>query len=160
LEGGVVDASLGWLSRNEGDAVTKRYLYPEWRQGGVDDPTVCSEKSLTRQSDALGADINDIMGRWEKTGVVPFSGREPVFADVSSVGSFREAQEVMVRAQEGFMALPAAVRARFGNDPVAFLDFCGDAANRPELEELGLVEKTAPAVVPPAKPSEVAAVSK
>lgn len=130
----------------------ERLLYPDWPYGGIDRPTVCQEKSMTRQSEAEACDINSIMKRYEKTGVLPVDTREAVFTDVSEVGSFREALDVVARATEGFMQLPAAVRARFGNDPVAFVDFCGDQANRGELEELGLVEKAekAPEVAPEA----------
>ena len=45
----------------------------DWPQGGVDRPTVCEEKSLTRQSEAESCDINQIMKRYEKTGVLPRS---------------------------------------------------------------------------------------
>lgn len=129
-----------------------RLLFPEWPQGGVDRPTVCKEKSMTRQSEAESCDINQIMKRFEKTGVLPVDTREAVFTDVSEIGSFREALDVVARATEGFMALPAHVRAEFGNDPVAFVDYCSDPANRGHLEELGLVEKAeaAPEVAPEA----------
>lgn len=138
-----------------------RLLFPQWPQGGVDRPTVDFGKSLTRQSDAESADINVIMNRFEKTGVMPVNAREAVFADVSQIGSFRDAQDAIIRGQEAFMALPAAVRARFENDPVQLMDFASDPANLPELVKLGLVEAAAAAVEPPAAagpPSE--AVSK
>ena len=32
-------------------------------------------------------------------------------------------------AEESFMAMPAEVRSRFGNDPQAFVEFCSDEAN-------------------------------
>lgn len=128
-----------------------RLMFPLDPDGPVDRPTICLEKSMTRQSEAESCDINVIMRRYEKTGLLPVSTREAVFTDVSEVGSFREALEVIQRATEGFLELPVAVRARFQNDPVAFVDFCGDPENRAELEELGLVEKAAEAV--PASPA-------
>lgn len=117
-----------------------RLLFPEDPNGPVDIPTVCPEKSLTRQSEAESCDINVIMKRYEKTGVLPQDMREAVFADVSAFGSFREVMETVRQATDGFMALPADVRARFANDPVSFIDFCADPANLGELERLGLVE--------------------
>lgn len=132
--------------------MAERLLYPDWPYGGVDRPTVCGEKSMTRQSEAESCDINQIMKRFEKTGVLPMDTREAVFTDVSEIGSFREALDVVARATAGFMELPAKVRERFGNDPVYFVDFCQDPANRGELEELGLVEtaEAAPEVAPEA----------
>lgn len=128
-------------------AAAVRLLFPDWPFGGVDIPTVCSEKSMTRQSEAGSCDINAIMRGYEKTGVLPVEAREAVFADVSTLGSFREVLDVIQAATEGFMELPARVRARFDNDPVAFVDFCGRPENRAELVELGLVEAPAPAPV-------------
>lgn len=133
----------------------ERLLFPEWPEGGVDRPTVCEEKSLARQSEQQESDINFIMKRFEKTGVLPPDTREAVFTDVSSIGSYREVLEVIQRAQEGFMALPPSVREKFGNDPVQLMDFAADPAHLPELEELGIVEKTAKPVEPaPAEPAK------
>lgn len=133
-----------------------RFLFPDWKEGGIDRPTVCPEKSMTRQSDAEGADINQIMKRYEKTGVLPLDTREAVFTDVSAIGSYRDALEVMEKAQEGFLALAPAIREQFLNDPVAFLDFASRPENRAELEKLGVL--AAPAAEPvvaeePAKPA-------
>lgn len=131
--------------------MTERYVLAGWSQGGVDSPTVCREKSMTRQSDAEGADINQIMRRYEKTGVLPLDTREAVFTDVSAIGSYRDALEVMQKAQEGFLALAPAIREQFFNDPVAFLDFASRPENRAELEKLGVLEAPqGEAVVAPA----------
>lgn len=137
--------------------MSDRLLFPEWPFGGVDRPTVCVEESKTRQSEMDGADINFIMKRAEVTGVLPAATRELVFADVSMLGSFQEAQAVVQDATEAFMKLPSKVRTFFENDPVRFLDFCGDPANLPQLRELGLVEPekevvAAPAAAPAAAP--------
>lgn len=117
----------------------ERRVYPGCEDGGIDRPTVCEEKSLTRQSEMQGADINAIMQRYEKTGVLPMDVREAVFTDVSEIGSFRDALEIMRAAERGFMELSPAMREKFGNDPVAFLDFASRPENRPELEKLGVL---------------------
>lgn len=116
-----------------------RYLFPDYKDGAIDRPTVCQEKSLTRQSDLEGSDINAIMKRFEKTGVLPLDTREALFTDVSGIGSYRDALEVIQRAQEGFLALSPAIRERFGNDPVAFLDFTSDPKNMAELTAMGVL---------------------
>lgn len=118
-----------------------------------DHPTICREKSLTRQSEAAQADINVIMARYDKTGVLPTDAREALFADVSDIGDFRQAQETLRLAEIGFMALPAAARARFENDPIKLMEFISGAATEEELVELGLVEKAQEAApVAPGKP--------
>lgn len=122
--------------------------------GGVGGPTVCREPTLTKQSEAAATDINVIMKRYEQTGLLPQAVREAVFTDVSQVGDFRTALEVIRVAQEGFMQLPAQVRAEFRNDPAEFVDFCSDPGNRARMVELGLVEAETPkpgveAVKPP-----------
>ncbi len=102
-------------------------------------------KSLTRQSEMAACDINNIMAKYEKTGVLPVEGREAFYADVSMMGDYRSALENVRMADEAFMSLPAKVRSKFDNDPAGFLDFCSDPANRDEMVEMGLIE--APAVV-------------
>lgn len=134
-----------------------RLLFPLDPEGPVDNPTMfVGEKSLTRQSEAAACDINEIMKRAEQTGLLPLEMRVPTYGDVSELGSFREAMEVVGRATEAFMALPVKVRKRFSNDPVEFVDFCSDPANRGELESLGLVEKAAAPVAPAVAPAEPA----
>lgn len=121
--------------------------------GGVDRPTVCKEKTLTRASDLEGSDINVIMKRYEKTGVLPLDTREALFQDVSGIGSYQDAMNVVMKAQEGFYALSPAIRERFGNDPVAFLDFTSRPENMAELEAMGVLE-TPEAEVAPKAPEE------
>lgn len=101
----------------------------------------------TRQADAEACDINVIMRRYEKTGMLPTMAQvEGYFADVSDMGDYRTALSVVREADGMFMALPAEVRRRFDNDPAAFVDFMADPANRDEAVKLGLVA-AAPVVV-------------
>lgn len=117
-----------------------RLMYPSDPDGPVDNPTICREKSMTRQSEAEECDINRIMARYEKTGVLPLETREAVFMDVSELGTYQDVLANIQKAEAGFLQLPPKVRERFGNDVASFLDFC-QVANPAELEELGLVEK-------------------
>jgi phage internal scaffolding protein len=41
-------------------------------------------------------------------------------------------------AQDSFLALPAKIRSRFGNDPALFVEFASDEANKDEMKALGL----------------------
>lgn len=105
--------------------------------------------SLTRQSELKSADINLIMAKFEKTGVLPPATREGFFADVSTVGDYRDALDRVKMADGYFLNLPPKIRAKFENDPAVFLDFVSDPANLPEIEELGLIVKEGEKVPPP-----------
>ena len=98
-------------------------------------------KSLTRQSEAKYADINLIMAKYVKTGVLPQATRQGFFADVSIVGDYRDALQGVEHAETYFMHLPPEVRSKFMNDPAEFLDFVSDPENLPKIEEMGLIAK-------------------
>lgn len=123
--------------------------------------TVIEGPSLTKQSMSAECDINNIMKRYERTGIVTHNAvREAYFADVSVVPDFAQAVEVVRKAEDMFMTLPANVRARFDNDPAQYVQFCSNPDNRQEMIDLGLMEKPQPPVVqkvevinPPAPPA-------
>lgn len=98
-------------------------------------------ESMTRQSDADAADINKIVSRFERSGVMPLTAREGRFLDVSEVGDYRSALEQVRRANEYFETLPASSRAMFGNDPAVFLDKVNDPAALQLLVDAGVVPK-------------------
>lgn len=98
-------------------------------------------KSLTKQSFAESCDINHILAKYEKTGVLEYArDNQGSYADVSQMGDFREACEVVLQARELFDAMPAKLRKRFNNDPGDFLDFMDDPSNKDEIVALGLAE--------------------
>lgn len=101
----------------------------------------CEDESLTLQSHAEDADINVMMRRFIKTGVLPQARRLPTYGDFSDIGTYREALDRIRVADDSFMSLDPAIRARFGGDPAAFVDFCSDPANLPELRRMGLAPK-------------------
>lgn len=98
--------------------------------------------SLTVQSHAEEADINLIAHRFGLTGKLPENPRIPTFGDFSEVFDFRSAQHALMQAQQDFMQLPAAIRARFDNDPQKLLEFHDDPANRQELVRMGILKES------------------
>lgn len=119
-------------------------------EASAESALVCKDESLTLQSHAEDADINNIVRRFGVTGEVPITTRMPTYMDASEGWDFRRALETVMQAEEAFMQVPAEVRARFRNDPAAFADFVENPANLDELRKLGLA-----AIVPePAKPAE------
>lgn len=98
--------------------------------------------SLTRQESKQECDINRIMQRFEKTGVLEHRNRfEGAYGDfIDAPQSYHEAVNSVLEAQDMFMSLPAKVRKRFGNDPAEFVDFVGDPSNREEMAKMGLLK--------------------
>lgn len=109
---------------------------------------VCPEQPYgrTKQSFKDECDINTILSKFQRTGLLEFvNERQPQYGDVSSI-DFTEAMNIVVQANEMFADLPAIWRKRFNNDPVELLDFVNNPANRAEAITLGLI--ALPAVVP------------
>lgn len=115
------------------------------------------EDSLTRQSEKKDADINVIVDRFTRTGLMPVDEREQLFIDVSDVGDYRQIRDQINRANDYFMTLDAGVRARFGNDPAKFLDALVDPANKKQFVDLGILG--ADDVIPTTGTPEKAAVA-
>ena len=103
----------------------------------------CRDKSLTQQSQAAEADINEIVRRFNVTGKLPDNIRVPTFEDWDGVFDFRSAQDQLIAARADFMSLPAQVRSRFDNDPQRFLEFCAEPSNLPAMVDMGLAVKRA-----------------
>lgn len=101
---------------------------------------VCSDPSLAQQSFKDETDINVIVDRFMKTGVLPDPVRLPQYVDVTSgVFDYKAAMNMIRQADEAFMSMDAKVRSRFHNSPSEFLEFFADPANAEEAVRLGLV---------------------
>ncbi len=111
----------------------------------------CEEPSLAQQHFKEECDINTILQKFNITGILPEAPLSPRYGDFSGIGDYHTALNRVIAAQEEFEALPAQIRARFDNDPAKLIEFLDDEANRPEAENLGLVEKAAAEVVEAAK---------
>lgn len=99
----------------------------------------------TKQSFKDECDINVIMGRYMKTGVLNFVNRfAPQYSDVSGI-DYQEAMFTVAQARSMFQQLPAQIRDQFRNDPAQFLDFVHDPANAAEMAQMGLLTPEATA---------------
>lgn len=107
----------------------------------------CEEPSLAQQHFKEECDINTILQKFSITGILPEAPLSPRYGDFSGIGDYHTALNRVIAAQDEFEALPAQIRARFQNDPAQLIEFLADENNRPEAEELGLVEKAAAEVV-------------
>ena len=100
--------------------------------------------SLTQQQFKDECDINKIMDRYLRTGVLsdPLQNRgTPKYGDYADIGDYMDHMNKVVEANEMFEALPASIRKRFNNNPGELIDFVMDENNRTEAEFLGLIEK-------------------
>jgi len=108
------------------------------------------EASLTKQSFQEQCDVNNIMKRFEKTGVIDHVNKfRSSFGDFDQATDYHSAANQVLAAQESFGLLPSAVRTRFQNDAGAFLSFMQDEENLDEMVEMGLVKAPPPPEVQP-----------
>lgn len=102
----------------------------------------------TKQEFADECNINILMSKYQSTGQLPnLNERAPQYIDATGY-DFAEAMNFVAGAQSLFNELPSDLRNRFDNDPAAFLDFCSDEKNRPEMAQLGLLKPLPDLVVP------------
>ena len=85
--------------------------------------TDVSGPSMTQQHFKDECDINQILARYQKTGVIDHVNRyAEQYGDMDGA-TFHEHMEQIARAQNMFEALPATARDHFRNDPAQFLDY-------------------------------------
>lgn len=109
--------------------------------------------SLAKQSFAAECDINNILKKFEKTGMVEHvKQHHGHYGDFIDAPDYLTAMTAIVEAQEAFDSLPANVRKRFANDPAQFLEFVHDPDNRDEMQKLGLLEPVQEATPPAPTP--------
>ena len=97
-------------------------------------------ETLTEQSHMAACDINNIMARYTKSGVLDHVRRfEPVYADMTE-GDYLSAMNQVAGAKTMFEELPSSVRRHFEDDVARFLRFCQDSPN-PAGELQGIAEE-------------------
>lgn len=101
----------------------------------------CLDLSLAQQSYAEEADINTIVNKFLRTGEFPDAVSRPRFGDFTGVvDNYQDALNLVIAADEAFMALPANIRKRFDNDPAKYVSFFEDPRNFDEAISLGLAD--------------------
>jgi len=100
---------------------------------------ICKEPTLADGSQLKSTDINVIMQKYAKTGVIThITNAIPQFGDVSQLGDYQSCLEHVRHAEQLFSELPARVREKFQNDPIQFVSFMDDEKNLEEAIKLGL----------------------
>lgn len=108
-------------------------------EASIESGIECKDESKTKQSFKEESDINTIVKRFGLTGQLPEGVKAPTYGDFTEVMDFHTAMNAVAAAGEAFDRMPAEIRARFNNDPGAFVDFCSNDENRAEAEKMGLV---------------------
>lgn len=108
---------------------------------------ICNDASKAQQHKKKECDINRIMDKYAKTGILgnPYdmkNARKPIFADFTMQGDYHAMLNTITNANKAFMSLPPQLRQKFENDPKKAMDFVSDRANTMEAVRLGLVPKS------------------
>lgn len=108
-----------------------------------------SGETLVEQHHKDSCNVNNVLARYMRV-----HGRDMMsdfrgfvggqFGDFTQVGSFKEILDQADRAVEAFAMLPAKIRSRFQNDPLAMVEFLQDSKNVDEAIDLGLMERKHP----------------
>lgn len=97
------------------------------------------QESLTQQHFKDHCDINSIIARYDKTGLIEHVNRARAFyGDFTEVNEYQDAINLVQKGKESFMELPAEIRSRFNHDPGQFLEFVSNPKNIDEMVRLGL----------------------
>lgn len=97
-------------------------------------------ESLTQQHMKNDSDINVIVARYMKTGVLgnPNATRKPIFGDFSS-HDYMGMRNAIADMDQNFSALSARLRRRFNNDVYQLVRFVENPENTREALRLGLL---------------------
>jgi len=102
-------------------------------------------ETRTRQSEAGETDVNRIVARHQKTGVVThLTNKPPMYGDLSLADDLKTALDLTFLAEEGFRSLPASVRKAADNDPRRMLEMLADPDLSADLVEAGLELEAGP----------------
>lgn len=107
------------------------------------------EPSIAKQSFQEECNINNIMKRYEKTGLIAHVNEyKGDYGAFEAVQDYHSAYNTIIAANRSFESLPSTIRNRFENSPGNFLKFVNDETNHEEMKKLGLLPREA-APAPP-----------
>ncbi|WNK13533.1 MAG: internal scaffolding protein [Microvirus sp.] len=122
-------------------SLIRDYQTPRVRRG-----IIFASQGRTKQEFASECDINNIMRRYLKTGIIDHvRDSAPQYLDATAF-EFQSAMELVAQAQTIFEELPSSIRTRFENDPARLLEFVHDPDNVAEAVAMGFLD---PAKLPP-----------
>lgn len=125
----------------------------------IKSPFKCSGPSMTEQHHERECNMNHILRKYRKTGLVDhFNRYQGNYSDVTGAVDFQTALNIVNDGNDAFQSLPANIRNQFQNNPSTFLDFVSDPENTEAMIEMGLAKPIpqepvpAPPVADPVEP--------
>ena len=102
--------------------------------------TINKEPTMTKKSMAEQLDVNNIVKKYNQTGVLQkMTQFEGVYGEFDSM-DMRDAINKVERATELFMEVPSEIRGKFENDAGAFIDYATNPQNIDQMRDWGLAE--------------------
>ena len=90
--------------------------------------------SRTQQSFKDETDINAIMAKYQKTGLIDHVNEHGAhYGDQPQAEDFHAAMNMVASTSSMFEELPSSTREQFDNDPAQFLEYLSDEERREEL---------------------------
>lgn len=114
--------------------------------------------SMTEQSHQESCDINNILDRYKKTGVVsdPSVFREQFYGDFADIPDMVGLYTARAKMVQWFEALPSGTRAAFENNPDKLIAAFKDPSKKDLLLQHGFLKKATPSSVgSPENPSDM-----
>lgn len=98
-------------------------------------------------------DVNKIMARYNKTGIISHVNRaQAKYGDFTMLGDFVENADKVVRAQQAFDQLPSELRKEFDNDYTKFFASIGKPEYRDKMAKWGILKLQEKPAAEPAQP--------
>lgn len=117
---------------------------------------VFEEPSLTDQSQYNDTDINNIVRRYQTTGLLDSPGAVPFetlqYGDATLLPDYQTALDLVNSVETEFSSLPSEVREKFGHDPMQLLEALQDPTKQQMLQDIGLLSKPADPTLVPKEP--------
>lgn len=95
-------------------------------------------KGMTKQSHSRECDINYIMAKFLKTGLIEHRNTHAENYGFATSDDYHTSLNIIHLAQEMFDDLPSQARTKFNNNPAEFLDYVQNPDNEDSLYDLGL----------------------
>lgn len=104
-------------------------------------------ETLTEQHHKDSCDVNNIIKRYEATGLIENMQTRTPRWEYASAQTFDEAARIVASANTQFEELPAHIRKKFGNSTETFLDALQDPEQLKTMQDLGFLPET-PEIAP------------
>lgn len=117
---------------------------------------VFEEPSLTDQSQYKDTDINNIVRRYQVTGLLDSPGSVSFetlqYGDATLLPDYQTALDLVNSVESEFSSLPSEIREKFGHDPMQLLEALQDPTKQQMLQDIGLLSKPADPTLVPKEP--------